>query len=287
MKNTLAGLLFAMLWASASVATKIGLQSAQPLAIANTRFFLGGAIMLLFGHLVRRYRLPSANEWLPLLIYGLLNVTIYLGAFVFAIKEVSAGIGSLSLATNPLTIAILSSVWLKRPIRPNEWIGLLLGLVGIGIAVYPLLLQSYASVRGIFILLFSMLSYCIGTVYYSRQNWQLPIVVINGWQILLGGICLLPFTFLMTNFSSNHYDLRFWATVAWLVLPVSVGAVQLWLYLLKTDTVKASLWLYICPIFGFLYAKCLLNEPITLYTLVGTVFVIGGLYIGQRKNINS
>lgn len=287
MKNTLAGLLFAMLWASASVATKIGLQSAQPLSIANTRFFLGGGTTLLFGHLVRRYRLPSANEWLPLLIYGLLNVTIYLGAFVFAIKEVSAGIGSLSLATNPLTIAILSSVWLKRPIKRNEWIGLLLGLVGIGIAVYPLLLQSYASVRGIFILLFSMLSYCVGTVYYSSRSWQLPIVVINGWQILLGGICLLPFTFLMTNFSENHYDLRFWASVAWLVLPVSVGAVQLWLYLLKTDTVKASLWLYICPIFGFLYAKCLLNEPITLYTLVGTVFVVGGLYIGQRKNKNS
>ena len=222
-----------------------------------------------------------------MLIDGLLNVTIYLGAFVFAIKEVSAGIGILSLETNPLTIAILSSVWLRRPIKRNEWTGLLLGLVGIGIAVYPLLLQSYASVRGIIILLFSMLSYCVGSVYYSSRSWPLPIVVINGWQILLGGICLLPFTFLMTNFSGDHYDLRFWASVAWLVLPVSVGAVQLWLYLLKTDTVKASLWLYICPIFGVLDAKCLLNEPITLYTLVGTVFVVGGLYIGQRKNKNS
>lgn len=283
MKNIVTGLLFAMLWASASVVTKIGLQSAQPLVIANTRFFLGGILMLFFAHLVRRYRLPYHHEWIPLLIYGLLNVTIYLGAFVFAIKEVSAGIGSLSLATNPLTISILSAIWLRRPIKQNEWIGLLLGLIGIGIAVYPLLLLSYASVRGIVILLFSMLSYCVGTVYYSSKKWQLPIVAINGWQILLGGICLLPFTLLLTNFSSNHYDTRFWATVAWLVLPVSVAAVQLWLYLLKIDPVKAALWLYVCPIFGFLYAKIFLNEPLTLYTLIGTIFVIGGLYLGQRK----
>lgn len=283
MKNIFAGLLFAMLWASASVVTKIGLQSAQPLVIANTRFFLGGILMLFFAHLVRRYRLPYTHEWIPLLIYGLLNVTIYLGAFVFAIKEVSAGIGSLSLATNPLTISILSAIWLRRPIKQNEWMGLLLGLLGIGIAVYPLLLQSYASVRGIVILLFSMLSYCVGTVYYSSKRWQLPTLAINGWQILLGGICLLPFTFLLTDFSSNHYDTRFWVTVAWLVLPVSVAAVQLWLYLLKIDPVKAALWLYVCPVFGFLYAKIFLNEPLTLYTLIGTIFVIGGLYLGQRK----
>jgi probable blue pigment (indigoidine) exporter len=81
MKNNLIGLLFAMLWASASVATKLGLQSAQPLAIANVRFFLAGIIMLLGAHLWRKYRLPERDEWQPLLIYGLLNVTIYLGLY--------------------------------------------------------------------------------------------------------------------------------------------------------------------------------------------------------------
>ncbi len=38
-KLLMAGIFFAILWASASAATKIGLQSAQPFVMAVTRFF--------------------------------------------------------------------------------------------------------------------------------------------------------------------------------------------------------------------------------------------------------
>ena len=92
----------------------------------------------------------------------------------------------------------------------------------------------------------------------------------------------MPFTFGFMNAENNHYDPRFWYSVAWLVF-VSIGAVQMWLYLLKIDTVKAALWLYLCPTFGFIYAKVLMDEPITAFTVVGTLLVILGLYIGQKK----
>jgi probable blue pigment (indigoidine) exporter len=282
MKNNLIGLLFAMLWASASVATKLGLQSAQPLAIANVRFFLAGIIMLLGAHLWRKYRLPERDEWRPLLIYGLLNVTIYLGLYIVSMQELSAGVGSLSVAVNPLMISILSGLWMKRVIKTNEWLGLILGIFGVGVVVYPLLLTSYVTMKGLILMFFCLLSYSVGTVYYSSRTWRLPTLAINGWQVLLGGFCLLPFTFTLTDFTLNHYDARFWYAVAWLVV-VSIGAVQMWLYLLKVDTVKASLWLYLCPTFGFIYAKLLMDEPITLFTVFGTLLVILGLYIGQKK----
>jgi drug/metabolite transporter (DMT)-like permease len=64
---------------------------------------------------------------------------------------------------------------------------------------------------------------------------------------------------------------------------VSILAVQLWLRLLKTDAVRASLWLYLCPIFGFLYSAILMGEPVTIYTIVGTGLVMVALYVGQKK----
>jgi probable blue pigment (indigoidine) exporter len=282
MKNNIIGLLFAMLWASASVATKLGLQSAQPLIIANVRFFIAGALMLIGAHLFRKYRLPERDEWLPLLIYGLLNVTIYLGLYVLSMQELSAGVGSLSVAMNPLMISILSGLWMQRIIKRNEWLGLILGILGVAVVVYPLLALSYVTTKGLILMVLSLLAYSVGTVYYSSRTWRLPTLAINGWQVLLGGICILPFTFTMTDFSVNHYDTRFWYSVAWLVF-VSIAAVQMWLYLLKIDTVKAALWLYLCPTFGFIYAKILMDEPITAFTVVGTLLVIAGLYIGQKK----
>lgn len=283
MKNTIIGLLFAMLWASASAATKIGLKVAEPLVIGNCRFFIAGILMLTFSYGIQKSRLPQGKEWLQLGIYGLLNVTIYLGCFVLAMQKVSAGIGSLSTATNPLMISVLSAIWLKRPIQKEEIIGLLLGIAGVGIATYPLLLSSYASVEGLLILATSMLSYSVGTIYYANQQWRLPLLSINGWQVILGGVLMLPLTFIFTDWQQNQYTFDFWASVLWLVVPVSIGAVQLWLYLLKTDAVKASLWLFLCPIFGFIYAAFLLHEPITIYTYIGTATVIAGLSIAQAK----
>lgn len=286
MRQLLPGLLFAALWASASVATKFGVQSVHPLILANVRFLIAGGGMLLFAYGVQRLKnaWPTATEFRQLAIFSLLNTTIYLGAFVLALKQVSAGIGSLSTATNPLFITLLSALWLRRMPRWNELGGLLLGLIGVGIATYPLLQNSYATVEGLLILLVGMVSISAATVYYASITWRLPNLVINGWQVFLGAFQLLPFTLLFADFNTSHYDARFWASVFWLIVPVSVAALQLWFYLVRQDAIRASLWLFLCPIFGFAYSYLLMGEPITTYTVVGTVLVIGGLWLGRKTS---
>ena len=285
MRNVLPGVLFAMLWASASVATKIGVAHAHPLLLANIRFLIAGGLMLVFCYGFQRGKnaLPKGVEWRHLLIFSLLNTTLYLGAFVMALKEVSAGIGSLSTATNPLFITLLSAAWLRRPVKWGESLGIILGLTGVALATYPLLQNSFATTKGLLILLAGMVSVSAATVYYAQVKWHLPTLVINGWQVLLGGICLLPFTLSFTNYKTTHLDVAFWEAVFWLVIPVSIISLQLWFYLVKQDAVRASLWLFLCPIFGFFYSYTLLNEPLTLYTFAGTALVILGLYLAQRE----
>lgn len=289
MRQLIPGLLFAALWASASAATKFGVQSVHPLILAEVRFFIAGSGMLLFAYGIQRVKnaWPTTTEFKQLAIFALLNTTIYLGAFVLALKQVSAGIGSLSTATNPLFIALLSAVWLRRMPRWNEMLGLLLGLVGVGVATYPLLQNSFATVEGLLILLGGMVAVSAATVYYASLTWRLPNLVINGWQVLLGGLLLLPFTLVMaalepTVFSNSQFDVRFWASVFWLIVPVSVAALQLWFFLVRQDPIRASLWLFLCPIFGFAYSYLLMDEPITLLTFLGTALVIAGLWLGRQ-----
>lgn len=285
MRQLVPGLVFAALWASASVATKFGIAVADPLILATVRFFIAGTLMLVFAYFIKpaAHNLPTKTEWKQLVIFALLNTTIYLGAYVLALKQLAAGIGSLSVATNPLFIIVLSAVWLKRKLQWFEGLGVALGLGGVVLATYPLLKNSYATVEGLLILLGGMISVSAATVYYAKVKWTLPALVINGWQVLLGGILLLPFTLTFADYSSSQFDLQFWLSVFWLIIPVSIIALQLWFYLVKVDTVRASLWMFLCPIFGFVYAYILLGEPITLYTWSGTLLVIAGLYIAQRK----
>ncbi len=276
-----------MLWASASAATKFGMLSVSPLVLAQVRFMIAGVGMLGYAYWLQKDNpMPTRIEFGRLTIFALLNTTIYLGGFVLALKQVSAGIGSLSTATNPLFITIMSAIWLRRRLRWQEGAGLVLGLLGVVVATIPLLGKAYATVEGLLILLGSMVSVSAATVYYARYDWRLPPLVINGWQVFIGGLLLMPFTLLTTDFATQHYDVRFWASVGWLIIPVSVVALQLWFRLVRTDAVRASLWLFLCPIFGFAYSAILLGEPITGYTFVGTTLVIGGLVMGRRTRKN-
>lgn len=278
----LAGLAFAILWSSASVAGKFGLMSSEPLTLFTIRFLLAGVILLVVSLVSPNRFLPRGNEWIQLTIFGLLNTALYLGIFIIALQEVAAGITALALALNPLMIGLFSSIWLKRPVTLREWLSIVIGMTGVAIATYPLLQNGYSTIWGVSLLILSMVMYSLGAVYYSAINWQLSRLVINGWQVLIAGLILLPLT-LWFEGGKTTYDFRFWASTAWLVIPVSIGAVQLWLWLLNKDAIKASLWLFLCPVFGIIYSVILLDEPFTLFTGIGTVLVMVSLYEGQRN----
>lgn len=284
LRYILTGFFFSALWASASSAAKIGLQSSEGLLLFTLRFLIAGVLLLSYATLVQRDRLPEKKEWLNLTVFGIFNTTIYLGLFIISLEEVTAGITSIALALNPLLISTLTAIWLKRRVTKIEWLSIFIGIAGVVLASYPLLQNSYATVTGLTLLATCMVAYSFGSVYYATVPWKMSRTSINGWQVLIGGILLIPLTLLLHR-KENHFDLRFWASITWLVVPVSIGAVQLWLYILKSDAVKASLWLFLCPIFGLMYAAILLGESITVYTILGTMMVLSALVLGQREAI--
>lgn len=282
-KFIVVGIVFAILWSSAATATKIALESAQPLVIAVTRFLVAGSLMILITHFILGNRKPKAKEWKQLAIYGLLNISLYLGIYVIAMQFLGAGIGSLAIAVNPVFISILAAIFFRYRITGTAIFSLLACTSGVLIAAWPLLQNSTAEPIGIVLLLSSMLIYSIAAIYYTQQQWNgLDSLTINGWHTLMGGLFLLPIAAAGFDPAKNRLDTDFWTGTLWLTIPVSIGAVQAWLYLLKKNTVAASYWLYACPVFGFLLAFIFLHEPLTWFTLTGILLVTGGLYVSQK-----
>lgn len=239
--------------------------------------------MLLISHVFLKQKLPAANVWKKLMIYGVLNIAVYLGFFIIGMQYVSAGIASLFIATNPVFISIMAAVWLKHPLKMVTVVSLLICCAGILVAAYPLLQTSYVTLKGLLIILISMISYSFASLYFSSSSWKgLHIFTINGWQTLFGALFTLPLFFIFHEEGKNVFNLRMMSSVLWLALPVSIGAVQLWMYLLNHNPVKASFWLFLCPVSGILIAALLLGEPLTVYTFAGLALVLAGLYLVQR-----
>jgi probable blue pigment (indigoidine) exporter len=282
LKYILTGVAFALLWASASTAGKFGIRSVEPLTFFTIRFLSAGIILIVWAHGLQRYSLPTGKEWWQVSVFGIFNTVLYLGIFIIALQYVAAGLTTMAIALNPLMIGVLSAFVMKRKVLLREWISILIGMTGVGVAAWPLLQTGHATVVGVLLIVLCMLMYSIGSVYYASVQWKLQRTTINAWQVFIGGLLLLPFALIFEK-GDNTFDLKFWLSLAWLVIPVSIGAVQLWLRLLKDDAVRASLWLFFCPVFGLIYATLLLDEPFTFLTAIGAVLVIVALYIGQMK----
>lgn len=283
-KNLLPGLLFAILWSTGAIGAKFGIRSADALMLASIRFICTGLLFAPYFLIHNKYRfLPRRQEWKPIVIYGFLNTTATLGAFFAAQKYASAGISMLFTAVTPLFIALLSALLLSRKLTRFEVMGMLVSFTGLLLASLGALPNATIKPLGILILVIYVTAYALSSIYISGQHLSLSNKVFNIWQVFAGGLMLLPFCWLFGAYHIKHVDVNLLLSLAWLIVVLSFVANLLWLYLVKKDTVSAASWLYLVPLFGYLFGYLLLGETITLYSVAGGAMVIVGLVLSKRK----
>ncbi|MGG3510331.1 DMT family transporter [Paenibacillus lautus] len=287
LKGLFIGLLFTVLYASGAIIMKIGLLSASPLTLATLRFLIAGVLLLVFiyGFRKGKYPLPNKREWGVLLLLGLLNTSLFVGLGNLALRTISAGIFNLFLPINPFVFALFSLIFMGKNIRAKEWMGMAVSAIGLFIATYPSLANSHASLSGILLLVLAMVSMAVGSLVFKKANLQLPNLVINAWQVFIGGmIIMIPALFLESGNPVN-VDVHLVEYLIWSVFGLSIFSMGLWFYLLKQDAVKANNWLLLNPVAGYILAAIILGEPLTWYSVVATIIVLFGLYLSGNFRI--
>jgi drug/metabolite transporter (DMT)-like permease len=279
------GLLFSLLWASATVATKYAVHSVDPFLLTLLRFLVVAVVLQGFAYVFNRKatRLPSAEEFKQLFILGFLNVTVYMSGYLIAIKTVSAGLISLFSASNPLILILLSAFILKKKLSTHQWVGVTISFAGLILAAIPNLKDSHATVFGLIAFVGGITALSCGSIYFSRTNIRLSKMSVNTWQITIGGLMFIPIVLLNSGNNYIKADLNFYLSFAWLVVPVTIIAYALWLKLLEADPVKAGIWLFLTPALGYAMAVVIMHERITAYGVAGALLVVSGLLYSRRK----
>lgn len=283
------GLFFALLWASATVATKFAIRSVDPFLLTCIRFLLVAILLQLYTYIIRgkNNRVPKREEFSKLLVLGICNITIYMTGFLIAIKTVSAGLISLVTATNPLILILLAAIFRHKKPTVYQWRGIFVCLAGLILASIPNLQHSHATGKGLIALVAGIIALSAGSVYYSKSNMALSKMTVNTWQITIGGLLFIPIVLLNSSNNFLKPDLNFFLSFAWLVVPVSIIAYGLWLHLLHKDPVKAGGWLFLTPVLGYIMAVIILHEPLTVYGVIGALLVISGLMYSRKTTKNT
>lgn len=277
-------LLFSLLWSSAFIAGKIGVQVCPPLFLLSFRFLIAGPLMLLFANALGFKTSITRNELMWLSILGLLNNTLYLGLTFTGLKTVPSGLVVVLVSTAPIITSLIAKVILHENLSYSSIAGLILGFLGVIIIMAHSLTDVAIDPFGLVLTFLGTIAFSLGTVLFKRAPLNsLGLFSTVGYQTLVGGITLLIFAFYLEDQKLITLNLIFFEVLAYLTFVVSIAATMLWFALVRSTTASnASAFHYLNPAFGVLLAWTILGESFSAYNAVGTILVILGIIIVTR-----
>ena len=180
--------LLAVLWGSNWPAMKLALTEIPPWTFRSIGLVTGGvgllAIARVAGHSVAIPRQSGAM----LFVISLFNITIWHVLSAYGLTLIEAGRAVIIAFTMPLWALLLSRFILKEPLSASRLTALALGLAGLAILIGPDLRVLGAAPLGASLMLAAAFSWALGTVVMKTREWTMPILVLTGWQLLIGGV---------------------------------------------------------------------------------------------------
>ncbi len=272
--------IFVLLWSTGFVGAKFGLPYAEPFTLLMWRMIFVVPLFILIIFVFRRPKISLIDASIQCLV-GLLIHGFYLGGVFAAIDaNIPAGLSALFVSLNPIVIAIFSGFVLSVPINKREWLGLLLGLLGVIVVLYGASTWSGTiSVKGILWLSFSLLGIVVGTLIQKRYAQHVDLVTGSTYQY---SAALLFFTFLSFSLETGNinWQAEFILTLLWLVLILSIVSILLLLFMIRHgEATKVASYFYLTPPLAAYWGWLFFDEQWNAITLAGSGLVVGALIL--------
>lgn len=278
----------AAIWGVNVVLVKISLAELGPLPFNSLRFLLAASLSWLLlrvtepGSRVERRDLP----WLIGL--GLLGHSLYQILFISGINLSTAGNTSLLLATNPIWVAILSSMLGQDRLLPRAWLGILLSFTGIFLVTIGGGKQvsfGSGSSLGDLLILAGTLVFAVYTIRSKPLLGRYTPLQFSTYTMIPGAIGLATVSvpaLLRQDFSA--VTLAGWGGLLYSGIFAIVIGYYVWNNgVQKLGAARTAIYNNLSPVVAMVAGVLILREQIALPQLAGAALIIGGLYITRSS----
>lgn len=279
-----------ILWATAFVGVKIGLQYSPPLQFAGVRFIISGVIILPFISRLIKKTIFSLRDIGFIAFVGIIQVSIQYSLFYSGMSLVPGALGAMIVGSGPLFVAIVAHL-----LMPNDRISLRkalsIGLGLAGIAIITLGRNSMGAVGagaafGILLLLANNTLSGFGNVLVAKNKQRVPPLILSSFSMVFGGLLLWIVGISVEGIKTGPYPPDYYYALGWLSF-LSAAAISIWYSLLGRPGVKVStlnMWKFIIPVLGAALSWVMLpNEHPSVVAILGMVLVaIALLFLSKR-----
>jgi drug/metabolite transporter (DMT)-like permease len=281
--------LVTIVWAGLMPTGKIALQSVPPLTIGAIRLTVGSCLLRLY-----MGRNPAHQvRWSPPLIasFALLGFAGYLigvGCSYYGLRLTTVTNAALLNAASPVSLALLSFIFLKEHPSPHALAGILLSVAGVGIIVTRGSLEVIANSQynlGDLILLATQLSWGVYTIYGRHLMLRISPLAATTYTYVAGA-CWLIVASLVSEWGQWHpaaTTLSSWVAIAYQTVFGTFA--HFWFYdaVSTIGPSRAGIFLNLVPVMAIGIAYFLLHEQLTLPHLIGGAVVISGILVATRR----
>ena len=284
----LAALLTIFIWGTTFISTKILLTDFKPIEILFIRFLIGLFILILI--YPKRLRKTTKKQELTFALTGLCGVTLYYLLENIALTYSMASNIGVIISIAPFFTAILSHFILKEEtLNQNFIIGFMAAMVGIMLISFngssnfklnplgDILALLAALVWAVYSILTKRISdYGYSTIQVTRRTFMYGVTFMFLTLIPLG------FKLDLGRFSNPIYL----GNILFLGLGASALCFVTWNMAVKIlGAVKTSIYIYIVPVVTVVTSIIVLHEQITLMAFIGTVLILIGLFLSQKREV--
>lgn len=274
--------LFVILWSTGFIGSKLGLPYVEPLTFLELRFLFVLALLLPLCWLTGA-PWPSRRRAVQMAVSGGLIQAGYLwGVFASMHHGMPAGVSALVTGMQPVLTAILGGWLLQERVNPRQWLGFVLGFLGVLLVVLERIRIEGLGALAVALSVFALFSITLGTLWQKRHGAGIDLRTGAAIQFMAAAIIVAPFTLFESRKVQWTGELVF--ALAWLVLVLSLGALFLLLHLIrKGKATQVSSLFYLVPPTTALIAWPLFGETYSLAAAGGMALAMLAVWLVMKK----
>lgn len=277
---------FVVLWATGFVVAGLSAGHVDPLTFLAIRFPIAGLIFVAIA-LGQRAVWPTTKLAIHAGAAGALLHAGYLGPVYWAVAHgMPAGVSALIVGLQPLITTILASLMVGEKITSRHWLGLAVGILGVGLVVSPkLTLDTLGGITPLTtaICILGAFSVSLGTVYQKKFATGLDLASGGAWQYAGATLVVLIGATAIEDFGFDG-SLSAWVALGWSVIVLSLGAITLLMVLIRHGEVsRVSSLIYLVPGVAAFSTFLVFGETLVPLQILGMAVCAGAVFIVTRK----
>ena len=284
--------LIVAIWGSTFVFTKIMLQNGlSPAQIFTLRFIIAYLLMVI-GSLAsgKKFVLfsDSLRDEFIMLMLGITGGSLYFLTENASMLYTTATNTSLIVCTCPLFAILLVAVVYRHSehISKIQALGSIIACLGMAVVVLNGHFVLHLSPLGDMLALGACLCWAVYSLLMKPASQRYSTLFITRKVFFYGLVTIIPYYIIEPGFPPMEVLLRTEVVVNLLFLGIvaSMLCFVLWNWVIaKLGTVAATNWVYFNPITTIIFAWWLLNEQITVWFMLGSLLIISGMILSDKK----